>query len=59
MSKVHYLMVHSEAGESCDEVSEIACGLDVSDSLTQYEDQVTCGNCIKVINALLEGGEDK
>lgn len=50
--KTHYLLVHSESDESGEEVSEIACGLQVVDKCTAYEDQVTCGNCIKVLNAM-------
>lgn len=50
--KTHYLLVHSEATESGEEVSEIACGLEVVDKYTQYDSQVTCKNCIKVMNAM-------
>lgn len=50
--KTHYLLVHLEATESGEEISEIACGLEVVDRYTQYDSQVTCKNCIKVMNAM-------
>lgn len=49
--KTHYLLVHSEASESDEAVEEIACGLTSVNSYTQYESQVTCKNCRKIIES--------
>lgn len=51
--KIHYAQV--ERGNECtphDEWSETACGLDIegTDSLTNVSKEVTCKNCIRVIN---------
>jgi len=48
--KIHYEIVFSEPDESDPEGwSEVACRMHGVDKLTKYEDQVTCKNCLKVI----------
>lgn len=48
--KIHYEIVFSEPDESDPEGwSEVACRMYGVENLTKYEDQVTCKNCLKVI----------
>lgn len=60
--KVHYEIVFSEPDESDPEGwSEVACRMYTVENLTKYEDQVTCKNCLKIIqkrfiNSLVEVG---
>ena len=48
--KIHYEIVFSEPDESDPEGwSAIACKLLVVEKMTKYTNQVTCKNCLKVI----------
>ena len=62
--KVHYEIVFSEPTESDpDGWSDVACRMYGVENLTKYEDQVTCKNCLKIIqkrfiNSLVEIGNN-
>jgi hypothetical protein len=48
--KAHYAGYEApHEGDNCEYWSDTYCGQD-SENLTQYEDCVTCKNCLRIIN---------